>query len=644
MCGIFGVICHQTDDVPDQERLAQTARLLSHRGPDGEGIFAEPGVGLVHTRLSLLDLSERSNQPFWDRDKRLALVYNGEIYNFAELRADLEKTGVEFRTTSDTEVLLEALMKWGPDATLPRLEGMFAFALYDTVTKSLLLARDRFGIKPLFVYDTPEMFVFSSEIRAMRPWVTFEPDLLSISGYLYGFSGPTKGFSFFKHIRIIEPGGVVNVKRGGCVRRSRFFSLVDFVDRAEMEQLARLRSQELVDQVDDLLNQSVRAQLVADAPVGALCSGGLDSSVIMAIAAKYHTNLAIFHANVVGPVSEYPAAVRLASHLKLDLKAVEVRDEDFIDSIPEVTAHFGHPFYSCPHSVPYLAVSRLVRRNGVKAVLSGEASDEYFLGYPYCSPDIRQYMGVGAILRTAKDWLRPPRPPHPMRYRGPLYVHGGDAWTMGGLVHALHNRFETVNETIEIRDGIGNDSDSTRFKGVLPSLDLLGYNLRALLHRNDSMGMAASIEARFPFLENRLAKLAVNMPYGSKIRFTLSARDENHYFFRDKWVMRKVAERYIPRDLFQQDKKPFPINAYAEERMRIAPSYFDRSFISELFELGQNEKAHFLERCPHWLKWKMLLLDVWADVSLNGTPREAVLGKLRRHVSLTNPEYAGFLS
>ena len=642
MCGIFGIIRHFSHDLPEEDRLGQTASLLSHRGPDGHGMFAGPGVGLVHTRLSLLDLNERSNQPFWDKEKRFALVYNGEIYNFAELGAELEKGGVEFRTSSDTEILLEALMKWGPDATLPRLEGMFAFGLYDTATKSLLLARDRFGIKPLFVYETPETFIFSSEIRAMRPWVTFEPDLLSISGFLYGFSGPTKGFSFFKRIRIIEPGGVVNVKRGGCVRHSRFFSLADLVDRGEMEHLARLRSEDLVDRVDDLLNQSVKAQLVADAPVGALCSGGLDSSVIMAIAAKYHTNLAIFHANVVGPVSEYPAAKRLAKHLKLDLKAVEVHDDDFVDSIPEVTEHFGHPFSSCPHSVPYLAVSRLVSQSGVKAVLSGEASDEYFLGYPYCSPDIRQYVGVGSMLRRAKRWLRRP-PPNPMQYRGPRYVQGGDAWTSEGLVHALHNRFETVNETIEIRRRIGCDSDSSRFKGVLPSLDLLGYNLRALLHRNDSMGMAASIETRFPFLDSQLARLAVNMPYESKIRFALNARDKSHYFFRDKWIMRKVAERYVPRELFRQNKKPFPVNAYAEERMRIAPAYFDRSFISEWFELGRNEQAHFLERCPHWLKWKMLLLDVWADVSLNGRCRRSVLAKLRRHISVTNPEYAGFL-
>jgi asparagine synthase (glutamine-hydrolysing) len=643
MCGIFGVIDHDSDALPEPERLRQTAQLLRHRGPDACGCFSEPGVGLVHTRLALLDLDERSNQPFWDASGRYALVYNGEIYNFAELREDLERVGAQFRTTSDTEVVLEALLRWGIRETLPRLEGMFAFALYDKVDKTVVLARDRFGIKPLFVYETPGRFVFSSEIRAMQPWVRLEPDVLSISGYLYGFSGPTKGFTLFKHVRIIEPGGMVTVHKGGAVERSRFFSLDQFVDFHEMDELARASTRSVIDRVDELLNESVKAQLVADAPVGALCSGGLDSSVIMAIAARYHSNLAIFHANVVGPVSEFPQAARLAEHLKLDLKAVEVHDHDFIDSMPEVTRHFGHPFYSCPHSVPYLAVSKLVRQNGVKAVLSGEAADEYFLGYSFCAPDLRQYLRPGPMLRLLAGWIRGAAAPDPMRYRGPSYVQGGDGTTMDGLVAALHNRFETVNETIDIRARIGEDVTSARYKGVLPSLDLLGYNLRALLHRNDSMGMAASIEARFPLLDSRLAKVAINLPYNYKVRFDFGARDKAHYFFRDKWIMRKLAERYLPSSLFRQDKKPFPINAYAGQRMHIDPAYFDDSFISDLFELGLNERRRFLDRAPHWLKWKMLSLDVWARVSLATMPSDTVLEKLHQHVSLKNAEYAGYL-
>ncbi len=190
MCGVFGVFSRDPNRVPDRRKLEASARALQHRGPDGAGVYAGPGIGMAHTRLSLLDLTERSNQPFWDREGRHALVFNGEIYNFRELREELEATGIRFRTTSDTEVLLEALLKWGPDAALPRLEGMFAFGLYDTGRQTLLLARDRFGIKPLFISDSDDMLLFGSEVGALRPWMKLEPDLISISGFLYGFSGP----------------------------------------------------------------------------------------------------------------------------------------------------------------------------------------------------------------------------------------------------------------------------------------------------------------------------------------------------------------------------------------------------------------------------------------------------------------------
>src|SRR2546425_3591775 len=176
MCGIFGFISHRSDLVPEKDRLRETAQLLRHRGPDEFGFHVEPGVALVHTRLSLLDLNPRSNQPFWDKDGLYCLVYNGEIYNFEELRNDLEKRNVQFRTTSDTEVLLEGIIHYGIHSFLPRLEGMFAFALYNKVDKSLVVVRDRFGIKPLYIYDTDDMFIFSSEIKAMQPYLNLEPD------------------------------------------------------------------------------------------------------------------------------------------------------------------------------------------------------------------------------------------------------------------------------------------------------------------------------------------------------------------------------------------------------------------------------------------------------------------------------------
>ncbi len=643
MCGIFGVMWPDSAAVPDQGRLQQTLDLLHHRGPDARGTFAAPGLALAHTRLSLLDLDDRSNQPFWDAQRRFALVYNGEIYNHVPLRAALEREGRRFRTTCDTEVVLEAILAWGADAALPRFDGMFALGLYDAQERSLLLARDRFGTKPLFIYESRDTMVFASSIAAMRPWVALEPDPFSISSYLYGFSGPTKGASFFRHISIVEPAGVVRIEHASPARRTQFFRFDQFVNRHEIERLATLNPSTTVDRVDELLNESVKLQLVSDAPVGTLCSGGLDSSIITAIASRYSNNLAVFHADVVGPVSERDAATQIARHLKLDLHAAEVRDADFIELIPEVTEHFGHPFYSCPHSVPYLTICRLVRQTGVKAVLSGEASDELFLGYAdNALPD-----GTTARSRMMQRLRRLAGRPDTdarMRYQGPSYVQGGDALTSAGLIHGLHNRFETVQETVDIRNRIGEDSSHPRFRGVLPSLDLLGYNLRALLHRNDAMGMASSVEARFPFLDHELVQLGVNMPYDRKRRRELRTGRAAEAFSVNKWVLRKVAERYVPREIFQRPKRPFPINAYAGERMRIDPAYFHQSLIVDLFGLDSARKAMFLNGSSHWLKWRMLLLDVWGQVCLDGSSRARALDKLHRHVTIVNPQFAGYLS
>ena len=645
MCGIFGFVSHSSDSIPEKDRLRETANLMQHRGPDARGFHVEPGIAFVHTRLSLLDLSERGNQPFWDRQNRYALIYNGEIYNFQELRDELIAQGARFDTTCDTEVLLQGLLHWGADVTLPKLEGMFAFALFDREEKSLLLARDRFGIKPLFVYETADAFVFASEIKTMRPWVEFEPDLFSISSFLYGFAGPTQGHTFFRNVTCIEPGGVVRMRKGSKSERSRFFSVGDFIDRDEIERLNALPSKTLIDLVDERLNANVQAQLMADAPVGALCSGGLDSSIVMAIAARHHSNLAIFHANVVGPVSEFEAASRLAKHLKLDLKSIEVHDQDFIDRIPEVTDHFGHPFYSCPHSVPYHAVCQLVRQNNVKAVLSGEAADEYFLGYNFFAPNLLKYTRVRDLLRALKRALRRNNDPDPFAYRGPVYINGGNMGSEQNFVHALHNRFEVLRETFDIRQRLSPVSNWDDFNAALPSVDSLGYNLRALLHRNDTMGMASSIEARFPFLESRLARLAINMPLRAKIKFSWNAtEDRSHYLFQNKWVLRKVGERYLPSELFRRVKLPFPINAYAPSRLRIDSRYFDGSAFSDLFELGRNETAWMMEKCPHHLKFKLMLLDVWAQLYLKDKTRDVVLGKLRDNLQVVNPGYSGFLS
>lgn len=607
MCGIFGIMQHRTDSVPDQNRLELSAHMLRHRGPDAYGVYANKGVGMVNTRLSLLDLSARSNQPFWDTEKRYCLVYNGEIYNYQELRSELEGEGISFRSTGDTEVLLECLIAHGVQATLLKLEGMFTFALYDTHKGKLTLARDRFGIKPLYIYDQDDAFIFSSEIRAMRPWIRFEPDLLSIASYLNGFLLPTKGYSFYRNIMIMAPGSVISIKRGDRAEYDRFFSIHEFWEKEEVERIRQLSQQQIVDELEETLLDSVKSQMVSDAPLGGLCSGGIDSALITAMARKFNSGYRIFHANVVGPNSEYEAASTLARSLRLELQSVRVVDQDFIDTMPEVTEHFEHPFLYHPNSVPVLQVAKLVRNNGVKAVLTGEGADECFIGYPWLIFNVR------AFVRQ-------------------LISGSGRPGLIGPLVRGLFNRFEHELESEEIRNYVSRIMGKKVPHRDLETLYQLCYHLRTILQQKDSLGMAASIEARYPFLDSRVVRLAVNMPYSLKVRFSPKVLEKKHYFLRDKWILRKVAERYLPRELFRRPK--FGFWTCAHLRMHIQPGFFSQSSVSELLGLTRREIQYLFGRAPQDLKLRLLFLEVWAHMCLYGAPRAKILSRLRDRIRI----------
>jgi asparagine synthase (glutamine-hydrolysing) len=617
MCGIFGILQHGAKTAPSDDLLGETARRLQHRGPDGQGTHADIGVGLVHRRLALVDLRERSNQPFWDATRRYCLLYNGELYDYAELQAELERRGVAFRTTSDTEVLLEALIHFGVEATLPRLEGMFAFALYDAHEKSLVLARDRFGIKPLYVHDSDEAFVFASSANAMRPWLELRPDALTVSAYLQGFNGPMSGRSFYDDVSIVPPGSTVRVKLGGRARAASCLTMQDLVDPDMAEDLAGRPRDELVDRVEHLLLESVESQLHADVPVGAFCSGGVDSSLIMAMAARFHGDLRVFHADVTGPLSERSAAERLSKHLKLDLKAVSVRDHHFVDTLPDVVDHFGFPFVNAT-TVPILLVSQLVHEHGIKAVLTGEASDECFLGYRWLVPN------VPAAIRSI--------PRRVLRRLGLARPRGGPSSSRDeALVKGLSSKFEIEMGPAEFHDAPDVTYQAPSTHGLATDGNL-SYILRRLLHRNDSMGMAASMESRFPFLDSRLVKLSANLPYDCKVRFSPFVFDPEHPFYRDKWIVRQVADRYLPRDLSRRNKGMFPTNAF--KRMQIADRFFEDGFVADWYGLPGPRLRHLVSSASPSLKLRMAILESWAHVCVRGMPKADLSAKLAQHVSV----------
>ena len=597
--------------------------VLHHRGPDASGTYSLGGVGFAHARLSLVDPDPRSNQPFWDESGRYCLVYNGEIYNFKALRIELEQKGLSFRTSSDTEVLLKGLIHFGDDIILPRLEGMFAFSFYDKKKGKVTLARDRFGMKPLYLYQDEDKFLFSSEVKAFRPWIDFEINPFSLSSYLLGFGGPTKGASFYNGVVSLTPGSYVNLERGKQPIHYTFFSMPDFFDPDQAECLNRFTPAQMVDHVEELMYNSVESHMFADSPVGAYCSGGVDSSLLMAMAAKTHNNLAIFHANVLGPWSEFSAAKALSKHLKLDLNVVEVKESDFISQMPDVIKQYEYPHTYHPNCTPFIMVSRLARDTGIKGLLSGEGSDELFLGYPWLGREsfVNAYYQMGVKLRRLVH-----RIPEVGRIFWPEQSNNHK------VVRDFLNQREIADDRLDARRRIAELNHSIIDDDYLTTIDYLNYHLRTLLHRNDTQGMEASIESRFPFLDHNLVRTAVNMPRRFKLRFSPKTLEKAHPFIRDKWVIRKVADRWVPRELSQRVKMGFWTTS--AERMVVPVEYFKDSFIQNQFGLTKSQIQSTLDEADQDLKLRLLHLDLWSRICLMDEPLDSVRVDLEKTISI----------
>ncbi|MGB3146936.1 MAG: asparagine synthase (glutamine-hydrolyzing) [Paracoccaceae bacterium] len=627
MCGIFGLVTEDTKVTPDRDRLLQSAALLSHRGPDANSADTAGGVGMAHARLSLVDLDPRSNQPFTDPSGRYLMVFNGEVYNFRELRAELEKKGIAFKTTSDTEVVLQMLIHLPAAEALRRLSGMFAIGFYDRETRKLILARDRFGMKPLYWTEGPfggtKALFFASEAKAFRPWQDLRPNQAAIFAYLLKFPGATQGRTIFDAVHSLPPGGMLELQPGKAPQISRFFTLPDFLDPGEYDRLAALSPARIADEFEELMDRSIAAHRFADARVGAFCSGGVDSSLIVAMAARQTRDMALFHAEVKGSWSELKPAQALAKHLGLDLFHVEVEEQDFVDMIPRVMQHYEQPFSYHPNCPPLMMVAELGRQNGVKGLLSGEGSDELFLGYPWLGRK-RLTDGYDRLMVGLRGAIRA------IPGIGPILApnrHGNFAEVM-----SLMTGREDADDQDMIDAGLARMPQASRDRTLSWSQDYLHHHLRTLLHRNDTMGMAASIEARFPFLDHDLARFGVNLPGPFKLRRSPLVWEKAHPFMRDKWVVRAVADRYLPAHLSQRIKVGFWTTTF--QRMEVADRFFQNSPLADLLGLSAAQLARTVETANQDLRLRFLHLDVWARTVLAAEPAEASVTRLRDCVTI----------
>lgn len=609
MCGLVGLFYR--DAACDPTRLKAMRDIISHRGPDDAGDFIDGPVGLGHRRLSIIDLSPAGHQPMFTDDGRYAIVYNGEVYNYNELKQELLAQGAKFRSTSDTEVILALHARMG-DAAVAKLNGIFAYALWDKIERRLLLARDRAGIKPLYYSAGPRGVVFGSEIKSL-----FQTDLVTprlnekrVAEYLL-FRQVAGAENLFADVHVVPPGHTLEITNGVPGKAREYWTV------RNPPAPFKGSYNEAVDELDRVLNRSVARQLMSDVPLGTFCSGGIDSSLTTAIAAR-HAGRAIntfsvgFH-EAAYDESEYARMASQACGTRHH--ELRINEQDFADLLPKLVWHHDLPL-NFANSVHIYAISELARKH-VTVVLTGEGADELFGGYPrYYIPRLLQTINrVPGLLRTPALALLARSGDHRLRKLADFArrpVHDAMIYNTTGTDPALVRSVARSNGAmpLEFREACLADARNRGLDAVtaLATLDFQTY-LVSILNRQDKMSMATSIESRVPFLDNEMIDFARGLPLHYKQ--TLKHR---------KRVLKDVALRYLPGPIIHRRKSGFgvplqpwfaskgPVGRLLEEALHnpAISSILDARALTDLLAQHRSGAADHSE-----LLWGVLNLSLW---------------------------------
>jgi asparagine synthase (glutamine-hydrolysing) len=581
--------------------------VATYRGPDDAGIYLDGPVGLGHRRLSIIDLGG-GHQPMADPRKAFWIVYNGEVYNYRQVREELIAKGYTFRTSSDTEVILQLYADRG-ERCVEALNGMFAFAIWDTERRSLFLARDRMGVKPLYYADTPEAFVFGSEIKSILASgkIAAQCREEALTEYLV-FRQVAGSETLFRGVKSLPPGCTMTV-RDGRTRISRYWSPRPTAERSS------IGYEDAVRQLSDLLEDSVRMRLISDVPVGTFCSGGVDSSLVTALAARLKgegvNTFSVGFEEADFDESEYALAV--SRRYNTTHHQLRVGNVEFNELFPKMVWHNDEPL-DFANSVHIFALSQLAKRY-VTVVLTGEGSDELFAGYP-------RYR----IPRLAKSYGRVPTPmrrlvttlvdDHRLRKLDRYSSYSPDDVL---LYNASYLRPEVVSEAAPLLSAFQSEYRRECLSGseglgldALTRASLLDQEtfLVSILHRQDKMSMAASIESRVPFMDYRIVEFANRLPSQFKVR-----RGSG------KAVVKNVARALLPSTIVDRRKSGFgvPLNRWFRaneglgERIAALPEQapsdlFDRAVLRRIVSEHRSGAQDHSE-----LLWTALNLVTWRE-------------------------------
>jgi asparagine synthase (glutamine-hydrolysing) len=642
MCGLAGFL----SSIPVSDAhivLRRMTDVIRHRGPDDHGFFLHDNrVALGHRRLSIVDLSG-GHQPMTNEDGSVVIVFNGEIFNHAEVRPELERRGHRYQSHSDTETIIHAWEEWGPKC-LERFRGMFAFVLWDGKRRKLYAVRDRLGIKPFYYFFDGRTFVFGSEIKAVlgHPAVSTAPDETLFAEYLaFGYqSGPE---TLFRNIRKLMPGHWMEVTSGDGVVDLKTEQYWDVPEtggretRPDAEWIERTRAG---------LEETVRLRLMADVPLGTFLSGGLDSSVVTALVkGMVDTPVKTFSVGYEEEkYSELAYASRVAQILGTSHHEVRVSRSDFFSELPRLIWHEDEPI-TWPSSVSLYFVSKLAAQE-VKVVLTGEGSDELFAGYERYRWNLwnSRALGVygyvpGPLRRLIRDQIASSNLLNSNIRRKLRHTFLGRDGTMESLfLDNFYGAFplDEQKKLLPATDGSLYASYMAYWNARpgTPALSRMLYAdqktyLVELLMKQDQMSMATSIESRVPFLDHHFVSFCMSMPDHMKIRGA-----------EQKYVLKKVAEALLPHDIVYRKKMGFPtplrdwLREAATEPLRRLVS--KDSFLAEYINV--DEVRQLLGRHQAGLEdgtdriWRLLNLEIWGNLFFRGDSEQAVMAFARQSV------------
>ena len=643
MCGITGILqAPQASRSADLGAIRGMTARLRHRGPDGDGLWwdRDAGIALGHRRLAIVDLTDAGRQPMLSESGRFVITFNGEIYNHRSLRKELEGLGQGFSGSSDTEVLLAMIERWGLETALSRSNGMFAIGLWDRQRRILHLARDRMGKKPLYVARTPNAIAFASELKALAAFSDFRPEINShaVAEFLARGWLPDE-HCIWRNVLKLPPASILSFSAGDLLAlqdaaalRTRMYSWWSLIDVARngRKNPASCDDRELVSHLDDLLRGAVGERMVADVPIGLFLSGGIDSSTVVALMQSQSTRpVRTFTIGFGEPTFDEAAnAAAVARHLGTDHTELRLTPADARAVIPELPHVWDEPFAD-ESQIPTLLLSRLARRD-VTVVLSGDGGDECFGGYS------RHLLGArlarllnsnGSVRRMAATgvWMLArglredivgalPLPDHLRR------MIQGDRINRLAQLFSGNDADEMYRQTMrlsELRLMPATVTDSGRVPPLNDLLsdfivrDMIGYLPGDILVKLDRASMATSLEARCPLLDHGVVEFSWRLPNTAKVRHG-----------QGKWILRQVLSRYLPTNLIDRPKQGFdvPIGGWLKGPLRswaadlLSEPRLRRQSLLDAKTVQSCWQDHLNGRRDHSRTlWAVLMLQSWLD-------------------------------